>query len=500
MIAMALRWKTIEICTSDEDAAEVVLIAGPPFTCRGSGAACELVLQTLARVRLTGEPGETLDVLPQPSDSSRVLGIAIGGETMGGESHWLSAGGYLVEAMAKHRIATARLPESPVVGGAVVLETILLGALLHSFQLDRSDKSDGKSLSPQNLIISAPDASCAERARRSAEAINRARAWVVAPPNLLTPPVWIDEARRVFAAKGAVVRVLGPEELGKIGAGALVAVGRGSEHGSWLLVIEWRGDATRDHWDAVMVGKGLSFDGGGLNLKARPNISKMKLDMAGGAGVLAALELSMARKSRTNVVAIVPIAENAIDALSFRPGDVVTSLSGITIEVDDTDFEGRLVLADALTYGIRNYHPTWIVDAATLTTAITSTLHEEFAGMYASDDLLAQQLIEAGAAVDERLWRMPLDSAHDYIVASDIADIRNIGVAGFFGFGIGSPTAGAKFLQKFTQGTSWAHIDMTGTAWSTRRTSRCGKGATGYGGRLLDRWLTLVESALPRSY
>jgi leucyl aminopeptidase len=243
-----------------------------------------------------------------------------------------------------------------------------------------------------------------------------------------------------------------------------------------------------------MVGKGLTFDSGGLNLKDSQNIAKMKLDMAGGAGVLGALESAATRQCRANVVAIVPMVENVIDARAYRPGDIVTSLSGLEIEVADTDAEGRLALADAICFGLRTYRPAWMVDVATLTTAVTRVLHEEFAALYASSDQLASALIASGEAVGERLWRMPLDPCHDYLVESEVALVRNTGAAGFFGFGSGSPTAGAKFLERFANGTAWAHIDMTGTAWSTRRTSRCGKGATGYSVRLLDHWLATLEA------
>jgi leucyl aminopeptidase len=261
-----------------------------------------------------------------------------------------------------------------------------------------------------------------------------------------------------------------------------------------MLIVEWRGDPGRAGWDAVMVGKGLTFDTGGFNLKPRPNIAKMKFDMAAGAAVLGALELAIARGLHANVVALVPVAENSIDARSFRPGDLLSSLSGLTIEVLDTDAEGRLVLADALTYALRTYQPDWIVDAATLTGSIMAALHEEFAALYASDEELASQLIQAGEEVGERLWRMPLDPSQDYLVDSDIADVCNLGKPGFYGNAAGSPTAGAKFLERFVSGARWAHIDLNGPAWSTRDVVPFAKGATGYGVRLLDRWLSNIES------
>jgi leucyl aminopeptidase len=261
-----------------------------------------------------------------------------------------------------------------------------------------------------------------------------------------------------------------------------------------MVAAEWRGDPDREGWDVALVGRGLTFDGGGLNLKSRPIIEKMKFDMSGGAAVLGALQLAASRQSRCNAVALVPMVENVIDALAYRPGDVITSMAGLTIEVTDTDAEGRLVLADALPYGLRTYDPNFIIDIATLTGAITSVLHEEFAVCYATDDALARDLTNAGEAVGERLWRLPLDSSQDYLVDSEVADVANVGAPGFLQLGRGSPTAGAKFLQRFVPKTPWAHNDIAGTTWASRRSAMSGKGATGFGVRLIDCWLSDMES------
>jgi leucyl aminopeptidase len=492
---MKTRWRTLTIIAEPSEAsAELVFVSGTPWVCHGHHAHRERVLQAVVHSSFSTEPGHVLDLLGTPDGSPRVLVLGIDCKSTETESHWLSIGGFIVEAMKRHRLQSVCLPAGNMLGDANAFEAVLLGALLHGFSLEKASGVEKKEFCPESLIVAKRHALCAESARRTADAVNRARAWVEQPANLLTPPIWSEEARAILVDRGAVVSILGPEELEKLGAGALLAVARGSEHGARLFIAEWRGDASRDNWDAVIVGKGLTFDAGGLNLKSRPNISKMKLDMAAGAGVLGALELAIMRGSRANVVAIVPMAENSIDALAFRPGDVVTSLSGITIEVADTDAEGRLVLADAMTYGIRNYKPRWIVDAATLTSMIMNVLHEEFAATYASDDQLANKLVAAGEAVGERLWRMPLDPSQDYLVESEIADLSNWGPPGFFGNAMGSPATGAKFLEKFTRGTSWAHIDMCGTAWSTRRTTRGNKGATGFGVRLLDRWLRMLEA------
>ena len=490
-------WKNIAITNpSGGVTAELALVTPDPLTCQSSPEHRNRVLEAAKGAGFTAELGRALDILSfSEPGSPRVLAIGLGPRSATGsnapavETRCLSIGGFILEAMTQHRLARVRLPDSAQLGGPAVLEAILQGALLHSFRLDTHASIKRKDFTPEALIVNDSDQPIAARALRTADAVNRARAWVEQPANLLRPPDWADEIKEVFTARKANVRILGPAELEQIGAGALLAVGRASEHGPRLLTVEWRGDPSSDRWTAALVGKGVTFDAGGLHLKARPNISKMKFDMAGGAAVLGALELAIARDARANLVAIVPMAENLIDALGYRPGDVLTSMSGLTVEVGDTDAEGRLVLADALTYALRTYQPASVIDIATLTGSITSVLHEEFAGLYCSDDGLAAALERAGQATDERVWRMPLDTSQDYLVESEVADVNNCGAPGFFGIGGGSAAAGAKFLEKFTRGTPWAHIDMAGTAWSTRRTARGNKGATGYGARLLDRWL-----------
>jgi leucyl aminopeptidase len=394
------------------------------------------------------------------------------------------------------RLASIKMPTAADAQSEERLEQLILGALLHSFRPEHSRAHPGPAFEPQTLIIDSKDALLAENAERIAHAVNRARAWVERPANLLTPPVFAAESQ-ALEHSGARVRILDAHELASLGAGGILAVGRGAEHGPNLVVVEWQGNSRSGAWDAVLVGKGLTYDGGGLNLKTPPVIEKMKFDMAGAAAVLGAVELAAMRKANCNVVAVVPLVENAIDARSYRPGDVIHSLSGLSIEVLNTDAEGRIVLADALTYGLTYYNPHFIVDVATLTGAMTSILHEEFAGCYANDDVLAAALGDAGELTGERIWRLPLDSSQDYLVDSAIADVANIGAPGFLGLGGRSPTAGAKFLQRFVGDARWAHLDIAGTAMSSRRTGLSGKGATGFGVRLLDAWLRHLELEQP---
>jgi leucyl aminopeptidase len=437
------------------------------------------------------ELGGWLDVIGDLPGPQRSLILGLGTSQAADPRRWITVGGFLFDAMLALRLSSVQLPSAASMGSEERLEHLMLGALLHSFRAGHRrarPKTDFEALALA-LVIDASDASIAERVERIVNAVNRARAWVEWPANLLTPPVFAAECQ-ILEQSGARVRVLETDELDRLGAGGIIAVGRGAEHGPNLVVAEWRGNTAVETWDAVLVGKGLTYDGGGLNLKSAPVIEKMKFDMAGAAAVLGAVELAAARKVKCNVAAVVPLVENAIDARAYRPGDVISSLSGLTIEVINTDAEGRIVVADALTYGLTNYHPRFIVDVATLTGAMTSILHEEFAGCYATDDLLADALIEAGEITGERVWRLPLDASQDYLVESAVADVANLGAGGFLGLGGRSPTAGAKFLQRFVGSARWAHLDIAGTAMSSRRTSLCGKGATGFGVRLLDSWLS----------
>ena len=440
----------------------------------------------------SAERGHWLDVIGDLPGPQRSLVLGLGTSQPETPCRWIAAGGFLVDAMQALRLPSVQLPTAASIGNDERLEQLLLGALLHSFRPEHKRARSKADCEPPVLVIETNDGLLAERALRVANAVNRAREWVERPANLLTPAVFAAECH-VLEQSGARVRVLDTNELERLGAGGIVAVGRGAEHGPKLVVAEWRGNTTTDAWDAVLVGKGLTYDGGGLNLKSAPIIEKMKFDMAGAAAVLGAVELAAARKAKCNVVAVVPLVENAIDALAYRPGDVISSLSGLTIEVINTDAEGRIVVADALTYGLTNYHPRFIVDVATLTGAMTSILHEEFAGCYATDDLLADALREAGEMTGERVWRLPLDASQDYLVDSAVADVANIGAGGFLGLGGKSPTAGAKFLQRFVGSARWAHLDIAGTAMSSRRTSLSGKGATGFGVRLLNAWLMHLE-------
>jgi leucyl aminopeptidase len=277
------------------------------------------------------------------------------------------------------------------------------------------------------------------------------------------------------------VEVLDPAAMQRLGMNALLAVGQGSAHESRVAVLRWSGGAANEP-PVALIGKGVCFDSGGLSIKPAGGMEEMKWDMAGAGAVFGAMKALAGRKAKANVVGVLGLTENMPSGTAQRPGDVVTSMSGLTIEVVNTDAEGRLVLADVLHYVKERFKPKAMIDLATLTGAIIVALGHEQAGLFTPDDQLAERLQAAGATVGERLWRMPLGDDYAKHIKSDIADIKNVGRERQAG-----ATAGAVFLQRFAGDVPWAHIDMAGTAWTKEDRPLAPKGATGYGIRLLDR-------------
>jgi leucyl aminopeptidase len=309
------------------------------------------------------------------------------------------------------------------------------------------------------------------------------RALVTEPANVIYPESFVARCQDRMVGTGLTLRVLDDVEMRALGMGALLGVAQGSDRPARLLAIEWKGGPAGGK-PVAFVGKGVTFDTGGISIKPAGGMEDMKWDM-GGAGAVAGTMLALAlRQAQANVIGICGLVENMPDAKAQRPGDVVVSLSGQTIEVINTDAEGRLVLCDALTWVQREYAPSAIVDLATLTGAIIASLANEYAGLFSNDDGLAEKLTAAGKAAGEKLWRFPMGSTYDKMLDSAIADMKNVGPR----FG-GSITA-AQFLQRFIEdGTPWAHLDIAGTVWADKPGATWDKGATGFGVRLLDRYV-----------
>jgi leucyl aminopeptidase len=334
------------------------------------------------------------------------------------------------------------------------------------------------------VIVGASEGAEAEWQRRSAlmDGISLTRELVTEPANIIYPETFVERCRANMDGLGIEFEVLDENQMRELGMGALLGVGQGSVRPPRLLAMRWNGDANRK--PVLFIGKGITFDTGGISIKPGAGMEAMKWDMGGAGAVAGAIRAIAARKAKANVVGICVLAENMPDGNAQRPGDVVTSMSGQTIEVINTDAEGRLVLADAMTWGQRQYRPETIVDLATLTGAMIIALGHEYAGIFSNDDGLAQKLIAAGLATGDRLWRFPVGEAYDKLIDSPIADIKNIGPRE-----AGSITA-ATFLQRFVEeGVKWAHLDIAGTVWADKPGSLWDKGATGYGVALLDRFV-----------
>jgi leucyl aminopeptidase len=299
---------------------------------------------------------------------------------------------------------------------------------------------------------------------------------------VLSPESFADECRKLGDEVGLAVDVLGPAELRELGMRALLGVSQGSAREPRVAVMRWQGGG--DAPPVALVGKGVCFDSGGLSLKPAAGMEEMKWDMGGAGAVFGAMVARARRRAKANVVGLLGLTENMPSGTAQRPGDVITAMSGLTIEIVNTDAEGRLVLADVLHYAKERFKPKAMVDLATLTGAIVVALGHEQAGLFTPDETLAGELVAAGEAVGERLWRMPLGEAYAKHIKSDIADIKNVGRAREAG-----ASAGAVFLQRFVGEVPWAHLDIAGVAWSKQDLPLAAKGATGFGVRLLDRWI-----------
>ncbi|ODT85870.1 leucyl aminopeptidase [Phenylobacterium sp. SCN 70-31] len=443
------------------------------------------VAQAVAASRFTGAKGQTLDILaPQGTDAARLVLVGAGKKdafnALGAE-HAAASAYAGVKASGLETLRIEGIADADLAAHAA------LGVRLASYRFDKyrtKEPADKKPSIAKTLVVTdAADAALGAFADMAAlaNAVSFTRDLVSEPPNVLFP---VEFARRVKALEslGLEIEVLGEAEMKALGMGSLLAVGQGSIRESQLVVIRWNGAADKSAQPVAFVGKGVCFDTGGISLKPADGMEDMKWDM-GGAGTVAGLMHVLAgRKAKVNAVGVLGLVENMPDGNSYRPGDVLTSMSGQTIEVVNTDAEGRLVLADALWYCNDRFKPKFMVDLATLTGAIIISLGNDLAGCFSNDDALAEDLLAAARAEDEGLWRMPMPDAYNKQIDSMIADMKNTG-----GRPGGSITA-ALFLKRFVKDTPWAHLDIASTAWkkpSTVPTSP--DGATGYGIRLLNR-------------
>ncbi|MGX6647609.1 leucyl aminopeptidase [Maricaulaceae bacterium MS644] len=362
-----------------------------------------------------------------------------------------------------------------------------LGATLGAYRFDkyRTKLSEDKKPSLTSVEIVVEDAKAAKKAWADwegvADGVHLARDLVMEVPNVLGPEEYARRCKKLEKL-GLEIEVLGEKEMKKLGMGALLGVGHGSVQESQMVIMKWTGAAAGEQ-PVGFVGKGVTFDSGGISLKPGQGMDEMKGDMGGSAAVVGAMAALAQRKAKVNAIGIIGLVENMPDGAAQRPGDIVTSMSGQTIEILNTDAEGRLVLADCLWYMQQEFNPKFIVNLATLTGAILVALGQEHAGIFSNDDTLAENLSKAGKASDETVWRLPLGPEYDRQIDSPVADMKNIGE----GRNAGSITA-AQFLQRFVNDKPWCHIDIAGVGMNaSSKDPRNPAFGTGYGVRLLDR-------------
>jgi leucyl aminopeptidase len=374
---------------------------------------------------------------------------------------------------------------------AAGVAALLLGLRLRSWRWDtyRTRLKDEQKRSLQSVVvIGAPEGSEAAWADAAAVAtgVEFTRELVAEPANIIYPQSFVERCHARFAGTGAEIAVLDEDEMRELGMGALLGVAQGSARGPKMLVVKWMGGKPGDA-PVAFVGKGVTFDTGGISIKPAAGMEDMKWDM-GGAGAVAGAMLALAtRKAKANIVGVCGLVENMPDGNAQRPGDVVTTMSGQTVEVINTDAEGRLVLCDALTWVQREFKPKTVVDFATLTGAMMISLGSEHAGVFSNDDKLAEGLLAAGKASGDKLWRFPLAPEYDKLIDSPIADMKNVGPRF-----AGSITA-AQFLQRYIEnGVAWAHCDIAGMVWADKPGATWDKGATGYGVRLIDSFVRAI--------
>jgi leucyl aminopeptidase len=436
-----------------------------------------------------GKAGSVVDVIaPQASPLDRLIAVGVGKVSAITEANWLRLGGSVAAQFKSAREATvvAELPDFAV--GAQEAAGIAAGILLRSYSFNayKTKKDDANGGTPDKtarVAIQCANPAAAKKAFAEVESVVDgvllARDLVNEPANVLGPAEFAARAAELQAL-GVKVEILTEREMRKLGMNALLGVAQGSTRPPRLVVMQWNGGKHKEK-PIAFIGKGVVFDSGGISIKPAAGMEDMKGDMAGAATVVGLMRALAARKAKVNVVGIIGCVENMPDGSAQRPGDIVTSMSGQTVEVINTDAEGRLVLADALWYCNDRFQPRFMINLATLTGAIIVSLGGHYAGLFSNNDELAQRLFTAGQTTQERVWRLPLGGEYDKMIDTKNADMKNTG-----GRNAGAITA-AQFLQRFVKDTPWAHLDIAGTAMGTPATEINQSWASGFGVRLLDR-------------
>src|SRR3954469_10888429 len=460
-----------------------------PATAKALGGATELVKRAAIAAAFKGKSGAALDILaPEGVKATRLIVIGAGKAAGLKANDFLKFGGVAASKLPSGAAAMTIMAELP--NGAMTSEqavAIASGLRLRTYKFDRykTKKKEGEEGGTRaDVSFAVGDVVAAKRAFASAAAIVDgviiARDLVNEPPNVLFPEEFARRAG-VLRKLGVRIEVLDVKAMDKLGMGALLGVGQGSARRSRTVIMRWDG-GKKGEAPVAFVGKGVCFDTGGISIKPAGSMEDMKGDMGGAACVVGLMHALAARKAKVNVVGAIGLVENMPDGNAQRPGDIVTSMSGQTIEIINTDAEGRLVLADVLWYVAKKFKPKFMVDLATLTGAIVVALGTEHAGLFSNNDELSQRLTRAGEKEGEHVWRLPLGDGYDRLVKSKVADMKNIG-----GPNAGSITA-AQILQRFVNGVPWAHLDIAGVAWQDGEQKPLAPSwGTGWGVRVLNR-------------
>jgi leucyl aminopeptidase len=433
-----------------------------------------------------GKLASAVEVLVPAAGFDRFVALGIGNSADNGEPAWLKVGGKARTLVAKAGEATivCETAEGPLAPAACA--AIAAGAKLRAYDFDAYRTRDKKDQKGQRLILACADPAAARKAWKSLDAITdgviMARDLVNEPANMLGPVEFAKRAE-ALSSLGVEIEVLDEKAMRRLKMGALLGVAQGSVRPPRMVIMQWKG-AKATEKPLAFIGKGVVFDTGGISMKPAAGMEDMKGDMGGAATVTGLMHALAARKAKVNAIGIIGLVENMPDGNAQRPGDVVTTMSGQTVEVINTDAEGRLVLCDVLTFVQREYNPSAIIDLATLTGAMIVSLGHEYGGMFANNEELATGIDKAGKASGDKVWRFPLGKAYDKLIDSQIADMKNMGAR----YG-GSITA-AQFLQRFIEdGRPWAHLDIAGMVWADKPGATWDKGATGFGVRLLDQFV-----------
>jgi len=454
---------------------------------RAIGPTGDLVRRAAAADNFKGKNGSALEIVaPSGLDVPRLVIIGVGKARELKRPDFVKLGGTAMGRIPPSANRATLLVDLP--GGALKpqrIAAIALGAELRAYGFERyktKRKEDEQQASEIKLTIASAGVAAAKKAfeacRTVGEGVLIARDLVNEPANVLYPE---EFARRTGSLKrlGVAVEVLEPAQMKKLGMNALLGVGQGSQHESRTVIMRWNG-GKRGVAPIAFIGKGVCFDTGGISIKPAASMEDMKGDMAGAACVVGLMHALAARKAKVNAVGAIGLVENMPSGSAQRPGDIVTTMSGQTIEIINTDAEGRLVLSDLLHYVNTRFKPKAMIDLATLTGAIVVALGQEYAGLFSNDDKLADRLVEAGRETGERVWRMPLGPEYDKMIDSKFADMKNTG--GRHG---GAITA-AQLLARFVDKTPWAHLDIAGTAMGSPQTEINKSWGSGFGVRLLN--------------